>query len=97
MFGGSFTLGGDCWQSASKRGIAGKDCAWPARWKQWLHLAFPSATVQVENIAQGGSPSAVILGGIGLYNFSGVDLILVDTLVNDAHNENKMLSAGSEK
>lgn len=97
VFGGSFTLGGDCWQSASKRGIAGKDCAWPARWKQWLHLAFPSATVQVENIAQGGSPSAVILGGIGLYNFSGVDLILVDTLVNDAHNENKMLSAGSEK
>lgn len=98
VFGGSFTLGGDCFQVGASMGrLAGKDCAWPARWKQWLHLVFPSATVQVENNAQGGSPSAIILGGIGLYNFSGVDLILVDTLVNDAVNENKRWGTGSEK
>ena len=91
-FGGSFTRGARCWQNQQGVEAAAIDCAWPARVQQWLHLAFPKATVDLQNKAQGGSPSAVVLGGIGLYNFSGVDLILVDTLVNDAYNENNRVS-----
>ena len=39
----------------------------------------------MENKAQSATPSRAILSGIALYDFSGVDLILLDTLVNDAH------------
>lgn len=90
VLGGSFTLGGGCSQHHSNNGnLTGRDCAWAARLLHWLRLAFPRSTIHLQNKAQGGSPSAVILGGIGLRNFSGVDLVFVDSLVNDAYNENK--------
>ena len=92
MFGGSFTRGAQCWRNNPIRHGPEAECAWPARVQHWLHLAFPKATIDLQNKAQGGSPSAVILGGIGLHNFSNVDLILVDALVNDAYNENHRLS-----
>eukprot|EP00435_Cladocopium_sp_Y103_P026535 s416_g6.t1 len=98
VFGGSFTRGAQCWRNNPIQHGPEAECAWPARVQHWLHLAFPKAAVDLQNKAQGGSPSAVILGGIGLYNFSGVDLILVDTLVNDAYNENIRVSkAGGSK
>ena len=97
VFGGSFTLGGGCSQHrAHSEDLVGKDCAWAARLLHWLRLAFPRSRIHMENKAQGGNPSAVILGGIGLHNFSGVDLILVDSLVNDAYNENKQWNSAND-
>ena len=98
VFGGSFTLGGGCRQPTAtlkKEIIALKDCSWVARLKHWLQKAFPRATLHVENKAQGGSPAQVFLGGLGMYDFSGVDLILLDTLVNDAH-ERMMFSSDAD-
>ena len=83
VLGGSFSAGVDCLQPAQGTSLSRRLCAWPARFLHWMRIAFPQSRVQMENHAQGGSPSNVILAGLGLLNFKGVDLILVETLVND--------------
>ena len=83
VLGGSFTSGVDCLQPAKGTNVSRRLCAWPSRFLHWLRAAFPRSSVQMENHAQGGSPSNVILAGLGLLNFAGVDLVLVETLVND--------------
>ncbi|CAK9022506.1 unnamed protein product [Durusdinium trenchii] len=92
VFGGSFTAGAGCHQpdaANDSQSFKNKLCSWTARFLHWLRVAFPQSTVELENRGHGGSPSAVILGGVGLFNYSTVDLILVDTLVNDATDENR--------
>ncbi|CAK9023902.1 Hypothetical protein SCF082_LOCUS16389 [Durusdinium trenchii] len=92
VLGGSFTRGKDCKKGLSATEFlhseSDKDCAWPARFTQWLRAAFPQANIHTNNMAGRGTPSSVILGGIGLQNYSKADMILVDTLVNDAYQGN---------
>ena len=82
VFGGSFTAGVNCLQPAETN-LSRKLCAWPARFVRWLQVAFPRSTVHLENKALGGTPSGAVLASLGLFNFSGVDLVLVETLIND--------------
>ncbi|CAE8615759.1 unnamed protein product [Polarella glacialis] len=85
VLGGSFTAGIGCQpkKSKDKHLIRDKACAWSARFVHWLRVAFPRSTVVLDNLAQGGSPTPVILSGLGLFDYTNVDLILIDTLVND--------------
>jgi hypothetical protein len=88
-FGGSFTHGSGC---SDEQGRTSWDCAWSARTERWLRHHFPFATVTWTNLARGGATtSATYLGGIASIlkpftdNNNTLDLIFIDTLVNDAN------------
>ncbi|CAE8589125.1 unnamed protein product [Polarella glacialis] len=84
VLGGSFTAGVMCQQKIKDRHlIRDKACAWSAHFVHWLRVAFPRSTVVLDNLAQGGSPTPVILSGLGLFDYTNVYRILIDTLVND--------------
>jgi lysophospholipase L1-like esterase len=84
VFGGSETSGTGC----NQQPYILKECAWPVRVGQWLEAAFPGSHVNIVNKAQGGSTSNVILAGLGVvlrgHDVAETDLIMLDTLVNDA-------------
>lgn len=91
VLGGSETAGHGCIQMVThnhtRQGITEMDCAWPQRLKHWLLQAFPQGRVEVRNLARGGVTSAVLLAGVGMLlraNSEDPDMIILDTLVNDA-------------
>jgi len=88
VFGGSMTEGGGCSQPAARGGkvVLERACAWPARLGQWLRAAFPTAEVTVQNMAQHGISTYVLFAQLGLLleSHGDADLIIIDTLTNDA-------------
>jgi hypothetical protein len=87
--GGSFTAGHDCKQRIGEKLLDGLECSWSARFVKWLKTFSPSANnIAFHSFAQGGTTSSALLGGIGIILRSpaakDADLVLLDTMVNDA-------------
>ena len=79
--GGSVPYGNNC---IRPDGLHHRDCSWPARLLLALRSAFPSAHVTHENFASGGNGVVHILSTLGIVLRERPDLVLLDTLVNDA-------------
>lgn len=102
VLGGSMTAGVRCAQFVKDgQKVTGKSCAWPARFHASLASRFPTATVEMLNIAQGGTTTSVILAGIGMVlrgmqdEGSMPDAVIIDTLVNDASEAKRWDDAGN--
>lgn len=81
VLGGSMTCGINCGQGK----LIFKECAWPARFAKWLQEKFPRASVEMHNAARPGTPlrPQLAMMGVLMQELKHVDLILVDTLIND--------------
>lgn len=85
VFGGSMTAGNGCGQGR----WFGDQCAWSARFASWLRTRFPRARIELINLARGGQTADGVLSQIGVelranMAAGNVDLVMLDTLVNDA-------------
>lgn len=85
------TAGHRCEQhTESGQFVTGKACSWPARLQASLASRFPTASVEMLNLAMGGTTTSVILAGIGLVlrglKDEGLilDAVIIDTLINDS-------------
>lgn len=89
VVGGSFTTGGECFQNEKDLHVSLQSCAWAARLREWLQLAFPQGTVDLRNLAAGGYTTGTVYTGIGALlrseGLENVDLIFIDTLPNDSY------------
>lgn len=59
-------------------------CSWPARLVHSLRLVYPASTITHDNLASGGNGVVHILSTLGIVLREPTDLILLDSLVNDA-------------
>lgn len=91
VLGGSMTLG---------TFAGGKGSAWSARFVRWLRARYPQARVELLNLARGGATTNSIVAGVGLLAKSvghDIDLVMLDTLVNDRHCATNGMVLGSTK
>mmetsp|Transcript_120490 Transcript_120490/g.292407 ORF Transcript_120490/g.292407 Transcript_120490/m.292407 type:complete len:526 (+) Transcript_120490:31-1608(+) len=101
VLGGSFTAGVDCSEPADGGAITSFRCAWPSRVQAILSELFPQSSISLLNMAHGGTTSSVILGAIALLlrdvegGIDEIDLIVLDTLVNDAAEFHKWTQHGN--
>ena len=79
--GGSVPYGNNC---IRPDGAHHRDCSWPARLTHALREGFPTATITHDNLASGGNGVVHILSTLGIVLRERTDLILLDSLVNDA-------------
>lgn len=96
VLGGSETLGQGCGQNAtaangSRVKLKWRDCAWPARFAQWLQASFPRATVEMRNAARGGWGTGRFyeILSVVLRNHRDADLFISETAINDMDNRPK--------
>lgn len=87
VLGGSMTNGERCQQPHGSHGeeYSWKECAWSARFANWLQGRFPQGTVDLQNKAINGALADVHLQLLGLTLKSlnkDVDLVLLDTSAN---------------
>lgn len=87
-FGGSFTKGEACEQTIEGgTEVRGRDCSWVARTLRWWQTAFPKAKLTFDDHARSSTTSAAHLSTLGTLVSvlpKAPDLILIDTLANDA-------------
>ena len=79
--GGSVPYGNNC---IRPNGDHHRDCSWPARLVQALRHAYPASKIAHDNLASGGNGVVHILSTAGIVLREPTDVILLDTLVNDA-------------
>jgi hypothetical protein len=79
--GGSVPFGNNC---IRPDGQHHRDCSWPSRLVHALKEAFPTATIRHDNLASGGNGVVHILSTLGIVLQEQTDLVLLDSLVNDA-------------
>eukprot|EP00747_Dinoflagellata_sp_TGD_P179313 gnl/TRDRNA2_/TRDRNA2_29928_c0_seq1.p1 gnl/TRDRNA2_/TRDRNA2_29928_c0~~gnl/TRDRNA2_/TRDRNA2_29928_c0_seq1.p1 ORF type:complete len:498 (-),score=14.33 gnl/TRDRNA2_/TRDRNA2_29928_c0_seq1:22-1470(-) len=93
VLGGSETAGIECGRHMSNgRALTFKECAWSGRLLDILQSQFNNSAISLTNMAHGGTTTSVVLSGIGLLlqslgsHFAAhIDMIILDTLVNDAY------------
>lgn len=79
--GGSVPYGNNCVRPTGEHHRA---CSWPARLVHALRLAYPAASITHDHLASGGNGVVHILSTLGIVLREHTDLILLDSLVNDA-------------
>jgi hypothetical protein len=79
--GGSLPYGNNC---VRPNGDHHRACSWPGRLVHALRAAFPQTKLIHDNLASGGNGVVHILSTLGIVLAQRTDLILLDTLVNDA-------------
>jgi len=99
--GGSFTHGEGC---KDESGHEGTPCSWVSRLQRWFQKSYPNTDFTWYDKAKPSTTSGVFLTGIGALVRSlpsAPDLVLIDTLVNDASEPKRGLetlqSVGSEE
>jgi hypothetical protein len=83
IFGGSMTAGIGCFDKKS-----GALCSWPTRFERFLQSTFPSAQIRFEKFCCASCDSTVALTRLEDHisgNHTHLDLIIVDTSLNDRH------------
>ena len=79
--GGSVPYGNNC---IRPNGEHHRSCSWPARLVHTLRSAYPASAIAHDNLASGGNGVVHILSTLGIVLRESTDLILLDSLVNDA-------------
>jgi hypothetical protein len=79
--GGSVPYGNNC---VRPDGATHRSCSWPGRLVATLRKAFPSSRIAHHNLASGGNGVVHILSTLGIVLSAQTDMILLDSLVNDA-------------
>ena len=80
VVGGSETAGVECHDGVTKL----KDCAWSARYKSWLSATCPSARIQLDNQASGGTTMSSALPVLSTWLARKPDIVFIDFVVNDS-------------
>lgn len=73
----------DLAQFAGGGNVIGPDCAWGARFAEWLQSTFPAADVKFKNLAVGGMPASFFATDVSRYITPSTDLVILDSLIND--------------
>eukprot|EP00929_Paragymnodinium_shiwhaense_P098670 TRINITY_DN6015_c0_g1_i2.p1 TRINITY_DN6015_c0_g1~~TRINITY_DN6015_c0_g1_i2.p1 ORF type:complete len:616 (-),score=69.00 TRINITY_DN6015_c0_g1_i2:894-2741(-) len=84
IIGGSFTKGMGCHDTLNR---VERNCNWNSRVMRWFKHAFPKANIDWHDESQGATPSLQFLSGLGamLGTYQALpDLVILDTLINDA-------------
>lgn len=104
VLGGSETAGIECHQQGVSTKFNNKACAWPRRLANRLRTMYPThdaSTLQLDNLAQGGTPTPSWMAGIGaafpVHYRNSVNLVILDTLVNDCQLPSKGLGETIEQ
>ena len=90
ILGGSEAAGNNCENDLLKD----RECAWSARLADWLRALFPDKEIRLISYASGGLSISNLVASLAFYlnNPADADLLLVDTIVNDAHTEHSLIA-----
>eukprot|EP00929_Paragymnodinium_shiwhaense_P037921 TRINITY_DN20115_c0_g1_i1.p1 TRINITY_DN20115_c0_g1~~TRINITY_DN20115_c0_g1_i1.p1 ORF type:complete len:481 (+),score=36.81 TRINITY_DN20115_c0_g1_i1:58-1500(+) len=94
IIGGSYTMGVGCHDTLNRRE---RECSWSSRVRRWFGLAFPMAKLDWHDESQGATPTLQFLSGLGAMIGSyqkAPDLVLINTLINDAGWPRNMIQGG---
>lgn len=59
------------------------ECAWSARFVEWLRITFPLARITLRNLAVGGMPASYFAADVSRFVNNQTNLVILDTFVND--------------
>ena len=90
ILGGSEAAGNNCKNELLKD----RECAWSARLADWIRAMYPDKEIRLISYASGGLSISNLVASLTFYmnNPADTDLLLVDTIVNDAHTDHALIA-----